>query len=614
MISIGFLLGSTSLSGKGGIVPTLSLDFINMGTLDPRIVFTRSSNATIVDSTGKVDFAPNNIAANSNNFTHAGWGKARATIVPDAIDGPFPGTRGSKFIATNVSGDHAITPTGSVGSIAKRVYIMSIYAKAAEYSKLYTIGMNSTFPSNNGTMFDLANGTVTKGINATQAYITSAGSGWYRCTLVVSSLDSAVSGATLYWYVANTTGSLSYVGDNMSGIYIYGAQVELSLYRDSPMPYMETGSTGYFGPRFDYDPITKACKGLLVEDATTNYLTNSSMVGATIGGVSVGNVWGVQSYTAGINASIVNAGQGFIDIRVNGTATSAGNYDIRLTGNVPVSAAVGDIWTASAFIQLLAGTWPVRNTNLGIWDLNSSGVWQGSSSTSLNTVALGAPLTRIIHTRTLAAATTARVDFRVGIDNLKVSDVIDFTFRLAYPQLEKRATPTSWVPTSLASATRTAELASIVGTNLSNIYNQSEGTFLVEFDRDSLSVNARALTLVGSAGYEIILRGAGTPSTSLVSDIKNAYSSDVMFSTVTSNPNTVTKAVLAYKSNNTALSVNGEAPVLDNTVVVPSVNSLYIGSGTVDQYNTANQITGHIRRIQYFPQRLPNSTIKLLST
>lgn len=77
------------INGFGGSGPfpgaSLYLDFLSGAPLDSRITFSRGSNATLVDSTGRLTYAPNNLLLRSQEFNDAAWAS-----VPSAGTGTPP--------------------------------------------------------------------------------------------------------------------------------------------------------------------------------------------------------------------------------------------------------------------------------------------------------------------------------------------------------------------------------------------------------------------------------------------------------------------------------------------------------------------------------------------
>ncbi len=80
-----------------------SIDFTAISTLPATVTFSRSGNAMLYDSTGKLTYAPNNLLTYSNDFTNAVWTKISATITAGVTD-PLGGTNASTVTATAANG------------------------------------------------------------------------------------------------------------------------------------------------------------------------------------------------------------------------------------------------------------------------------------------------------------------------------------------------------------------------------------------------------------------------------------------------------------------------------------------------------------------------------
>ena len=63
---------------------SLNLNFQTATSLDPRITFSRTSNATLVGSNGLIQYAPHNLLTYSEQFDNAAWVKTNATIAANA--------------------------------------------------------------------------------------------------------------------------------------------------------------------------------------------------------------------------------------------------------------------------------------------------------------------------------------------------------------------------------------------------------------------------------------------------------------------------------------------------------------------------------------------------
>ena len=166
-----------------------------------------------------------NLLSYTEQFDNSAWGKLRVTVTPNAVVAPDGTTTADKVVADTQNNYHSVSQTYVVSN--GTAYTASVYAKAAEYSYLsladtgFSLFAAVFYLSGSGSV-TMTNGTVTN------TSITNVGNGWYRCT--VSFTGGAYS--VLVGYIGlNTTVSFPgggyYQGDGTSGIYIWGAQLEL---------------------------------------------------------------------------------------------------------------------------------------------------------------------------------------------------------------------------------------------------------------------------------------------------------------------------------------------------------------------------------------------------
>ena len=191
-----------------------------------------------------------NLYLNTEDLSAAYWTKTRTTITTNAILSPDGFQTADKLVATNTTGAHYIFRGMSFTSGVH--HRLSIYAKAGEYSliNLWTTNANSTF-GNEGVSFNLANGTVW-GItgNNFAPTITSVGNGWYRCSITVIPLTTATGNIGFGIHPSTDTGGFlaSFTGDNTSGVYYWGAQLEVG---DNATEYQKIGTSWNANPTAD---------------------------------------------------------------------------------------------------------------------------------------------------------------------------------------------------------------------------------------------------------------------------------------------------------------------------------------------------------------------------
>ena len=185
-------------------------------------------------------------------------------------------------------------------------------------------------------------------------------------------------------------------------------------------------------------------------------------------------------------------------------------------------------------------------------------------------------------------------------------------------QLEAGAFATSYIPTTSATVTRAADVASITGSAFTSFYNQTQGTVFQSFAPFSFGGSATNQTSVaftdGTSSNLIGLTGGGGASTRehLFMRVR-ASASDVVgtaFSPLILNlpDNTLANCSFAFAADNYGGSCNGGTPVQVSSGALPSgINTMSIMSGF-------SALNGHVRRLTYWPARLANPTLQSITT
>jgi hypothetical protein len=267
-LGIGLKTVATLSSNKIGGRPALALNFLNTALLDSRITFTRSTTATFVGSDGfiqtaaidapRFDYDPatlaskgllieeqrTNVLTYSEQFDNAVWVKNNVTVTANTTASPA-GTSTADTVTENtaVAAQHGVSPP-AITTTAGTSYTMSVYAKnnGRRYLSLATGSANGVVAT-----FDLQTGVISAAAavlgalwSSPSATITSAGSGWYRCT--VTGIDT-VGGSRTPAYTLNNVSTNpasgngnTYTGDGTSGVYLYGAQIEAGAFATSYIP------------------------------------------------------------------------------------------------------------------------------------------------------------------------------------------------------------------------------------------------------------------------------------------------------------------------------------------------------------------------------------------
>lgn len=217
----GFARASTGMyTDKDGTLQTAAVD-------EPRWNYTLEDGEWVGPEL-LVEEQRTNFLLQSEAFDNAAWNKTRTSVAANAALAPDGTMTADKLVEdTTATGSHGVNQVTSATSGA--VYTYTVYAKAGERNWLcLVVNTGAGFPA---AWFDLSLGAKGSG---TGHSIEAVGNGWYRCSFTVTS--SAVT-LNAFVLVVNANGNQNYTGDGTSGIYIWGAQLEVGT---SPTSYIPT--------------------------------------------------------------------------------------------------------------------------------------------------------------------------------------------------------------------------------------------------------------------------------------------------------------------------------------------------------------------------------------
>jgi hypothetical protein len=508
----------------------------------------------------------------------------------------------------NRSADKLVENTATANHYARQsvtlpagIVTVSVYAKAFGRSNIRIA--NASYGQ--AGYFSLSGAGSVGTLDSATGSITALSDGWYRCSLTFTQSAAVSVAIDVRLASGSGAGSDSYTGDGTSGVYIWGAQVSDSASVD---PYIynplaaPTTTAAYYGPRFDYDPVTLAARGLLIEEQRTNLLTYSEQFDNA--------AWN-KTANATVTANQATAPDGTTTADLYAGTSAGGNAIFRATGGL----TAGGTHTFSVYFKYVSGTW----FELLYYDGGSNGsrCWFNLATSTAGTFAS-------FGTGTVVSSSIAAVGngwYRAVLTGTQPSTAgyvqlcsvssdgnetpANGSAHIWGAQLEAGAFATSYIPTVAAQVTRAADSAIMTGTNFSSWFNASEGT--VYADADWYAFNAaRIFSAYNSVNGARLLDVYTDPPSSIVY-YKNTNSTQTLIrSGLTAS--TPTKIALAYKLNDYNGAVGGVLGGADTaTGALIAVNTFGIGNW----FNQATTYTnGHIRSIRYYNTRLSNPNLR----
>lgn len=362
-------------------------------------------------------------------------------------------------------------------------------------------------------------------------------------------------------------------------------------------------------PRFDHDPATGASRGLLIEEARTNLLERSA---------EFDNAYWTKGGTT-VSANVATAPDGTTSAeRLVETTDNAAHTSWRA-----ISVTSGTSYTFSVFAK--AGTSSILMLTLGdnafgtpvprAWFNLSTGAVGSTvgspSATSIQSVGNGWYRCSI----TKAATSTATDNFYISITNADGAFAIytgstSNNFLIWGAQLEAGAFPTSYIPTTTAAATRSADSA--VVTPISSFYNQAEGTLFAEATTAAFAAYRYLASF--SNGTSLVDRNfdmSKSASNTFEGFINAASAAQASLATGQTWLSGINKSIMAARTDDVATSQNGAAVLADTSATIPTnLDRLSIGR----RPDGSIYLNGHIRKIAYYPRRLSNALLQQLTT
>jgi len=371
--------------------------------------------------------------------------------------------------------------------------------------------------------------------------------------------------------------------------------------RVNPSGLVETMSANT--PRFDYDPVTLAPKGLLIEEQRANAVTYSEDFGNVI--------WTKSNASISTDTTTSPSGASTADTLIENTANST--HFVQYASSVSGTAAVFSFYAKKKERSKIAfgGAGFGGQGFVAVWDLNNGTIFTNTGNKA-SIQALSNGWYRCSVAFTPSNATGAVVFLCDDAGNITYTGDGTSGVYLWGFQSENGTILTSYIPTTTAAVTRNLDLATMTGANFSSWFNASQGAFSVASQRsvagDGLTAFPPILEAVnsGAANTNMLIQwNTGTGEIFLYSQIAGAGQAFITKSGLAAT--VAHKSCYAYKSSDYAYTSDGLTPGTSGGNV-PTVDVLNIGS-----QSSLYAINGWIGKILYWPQRIINNEVQAFS-
>ena len=369
--------------------------------------------------------------------------------------------------------------------------------------------------------------------------------------------------------------------------------------------------------RFDHDPVTLACRGLLIEESRTNAMPRSQDF-SNVAWTKTNSTISGTLYTDPSGTSTANELVEDILLAAHTCQQSAG------------TATIGTTYTFSVFVKrkdtsnqfLLIGTSGLVSASFMSVNLTNgvtaTGIGSPAAPINVSSTAYPNGWYRVQFSVVATSAAAITLDIRLSRDGTwanrsYLGDGVQSSL-IWGAQVEVGTFPTSYIPTTTASVVRSADVCSISASNFTGFWNQSAGT-LVEAFEASPNTNT---TYVSASNGNIVQNSVHMDNdTGLMRAVY--YSGSSLVATLdlgsVGTVGTVNTIATAYSVNDFAASRNGGTVVTDTSGAVPaSLSQMNIGADERSQTPTSFYSNRCIKSLRYYKKRLANAKLQTLST
>jgi hypothetical protein len=361
-------------------------------------------------------------------------------------------------------------------------------------------------------------------------------------------------------------------------------------------------SVGNNVPRLTYDPITLKPVGTIIESGKTNLVLHSEDIAQSVW-VKTGSSIASDSILS--PSGVVNADK-IVENSTNGLHGVGFNHNFSAT-----------TFTISFYAKKAERSWifiGFDNSFGNAWfniDTGNVGIVNGAQSSDIEDAGNG--WWRCSATFNFTSSGTRQINIAIAQNNFSSFYQGDGVsgFYLWGCQIEQSQI-SSYIPTTTQTRARASDVCDISGGNFLNIWDQTEGTFVVSAIKYNNLSSTTALDVTSGGVPTNFLRVSR--SSNGVEAIQVAANGTAYPQVLLSQSTRLQKFKIAFaiKSNNLAASMNGGQTINSSNVVVPNITELNIGK--LRYFTNNNFINGVICSVRVYRKVLSSEKLRALSS